>query len=309
MVKWHLKSWSHCCLPQSLFGIYIWPIKLTTSNHKYPPFWNSLMEFLHWLCGVHVIIVTMLKILTGKQYSYRWSHKCTLVFLVSRYSHCCVFFGFIYSSCRMYMLSLCLQWRCRHNTTMNTWRLSQNCSHFAADYFKYIFFNENVWIPIQIALKFVSMGSISNIAAWVQIMAWRRPGDKPLSETIMVRLPTHLCVTRLQWVNASVRTVLSADSSTFPKILGSCAWMCCCWPKRMIQNASDLEIFCQTGRIQMYFRYSLAWTFFVLCHVDQNHGYQIRQHRHHHHQTTSSTNWRRIGDDVTMVTKKHQPLR
>ena len=119
------------------------------------------------------------------------------------------------------MLPLCLQWRCRHSTTINTWRLSQNCSHFAADYFKYIFFNENVWIPIQIALKFVSMRSISNIPAWVQIMAWRRPGDKPLSETIMVRLPTHLCVTRLRWVNASVRIVLSADSSTFPKNLGS----------------------------------------------------------------------------------------
>ena len=34
----------------------------------------------------------------------------------------------------------------------------------------------------------------------VQIMAWRRPGDKPLSEPMMVRLPTHICVTRPQWV-------------------------------------------------------------------------------------------------------------
>ena len=31
-------------------------------------------------------------------------------------------------------------------------------------------------------------------------MAWRRPGDKPLSEPMMVRLPTHICVTRPQWV-------------------------------------------------------------------------------------------------------------
>ena len=35
-------------------------------------------------------------------------------------------------------------------------------------------------------------------------MAWRRPGDKPLSETMMVRLPTHICVTRPQWVKACV---------------------------------------------------------------------------------------------------------
>ena len=32
-------------------------------------------------------------------------------------------------------------------------------------------------------------------------MAWRRPGDKPLSEPMMVRSPTHICVARPQWVN------------------------------------------------------------------------------------------------------------
>ena len=31
-------------------------------------------------------------------------------------------------------------------------------------------------------------------------MAWRRPGDKPLSEPMMVSLLTHLCVARPQWV-------------------------------------------------------------------------------------------------------------
>ena len=31
-------------------------------------------------------------------------------------------------------------------------------------------------------------------------MAWRRPGDKPLSEPMMVSLPTHICVTQPQWV-------------------------------------------------------------------------------------------------------------
>ena len=30
-------------------------------------------------------------------------------------------------------------------------------------------------------------------------MAWRRPGDKPLSEPMMVFLLTHICVTQLQW--------------------------------------------------------------------------------------------------------------
>ena len=43
---------------------------------------------------------------------------------------------------------------------------------------------------------------INNIPSLVQIMAWRRPGDKPLSEPMMIGLPTHICVTRPQWVNS-----------------------------------------------------------------------------------------------------------
>ena len=82
----------------------------------------------------------------------------------------------------------------------NSLRPRQNGRHFADDIFKRIFFNENIWIPIKISLKFVPKGSINNIPALVQIMAWRRPGDTPLSEPMMVNLPTHICVTRPQWV-------------------------------------------------------------------------------------------------------------
>ena len=39
-----------------------------------------------------------------------------------------------------------------------------------------------------------------NIPTLVQVMAWCRPGDKPLSEPMMVSLSTHICVTRPQWV-------------------------------------------------------------------------------------------------------------
>ena len=53
---------------------------------------------------------------------------------------------------------------------------------------------------IEISLRFVPMGPINNIPALVQIMAWRRPGDKPLSEPMMVTLATYLCVTRSKWV-------------------------------------------------------------------------------------------------------------
>ena len=80
-------------------------------------------------------------------------------------------------------------------------RPRQNGRHFADDTFKRIFLNENVRISIKISLKFVPKGPINNIPALVQIMAWRRPGDKPLSESMMDNLPTHICVTRPQWVN------------------------------------------------------------------------------------------------------------
>ena len=84
----------------------------------------------------------------------------------------------------------------------NTLRSRQNGRHFADDIFKCIFLNENVWNPIKISMKFVPKGPINNIPALVvQIMAWRRPGDKPLSEPMMVSLTTHICVTRPQWVN------------------------------------------------------------------------------------------------------------
>ena len=52
----------------------------------------------------------------------------------------------------------------------------------ADDIFKRIFLNENVIISIKISLKFIPKGPINNIPALVQIMAWRQPGDKPLSE-------------------------------------------------------------------------------------------------------------------------------
>ena len=83
---------------------------------------------------------------------------------------------------------------------LNTLRPRQNGRHFAYDTFKCIFVNEKVRISIKFSLKFVPKVPINNIPALVQIMAWRRPGDKPLSEPVMVSLLTHICVTPPQWV-------------------------------------------------------------------------------------------------------------
>ena len=76
---------------------------------------------------------------------------------------------------------------------LNTLRPRQNGCQFPDDIFKCIFLNENIWIAIKIPLKFVPKVLINNIPALVQVMAWHRPGNKPLSESIMVSLPTHIC--------------------------------------------------------------------------------------------------------------------
>ena len=55
----------------------------------------------------------------------------------------------------------------------------------------------------------------------VHIMAWRRPGDKPLFESMMVSLPTHICVTRPQWVNYNRLNALYTAMAVF------CICVCC----------------------------------------------------------------------------------
>ena len=83
---------------------------------------------------------------------------------------------------------------------LNSLRPRQNGRLFADDIFKCIFLNESVRISITISLKFVPKGLFNNIPALVPIMAWHRLGDKPLSEAMMVKQATHMCVTRPQWV-------------------------------------------------------------------------------------------------------------
>ena len=89
---------------------------------------------------------------------------------------------------------------------VNTLRPRWNEQHFADDIFKHIFVNENIWILIKKSLQFVPKGPNNNIRTLVQIMAWRHPGDKPLSEPMLVSLSTRICVPRPQWVNTPWRS-------------------------------------------------------------------------------------------------------
>ena len=86
--------------------------------------------------------------------------------------------------------------------SVSTLKPRQNDCNFTDGIFKCMFLNENIWISINISLKFVPMGQTNNIPALAQIKAQRHSGDKPLSEPMMVCLPLHICVTRPQSVKA-----------------------------------------------------------------------------------------------------------
>ena len=84
-------------------------------------------------------------------------------------------------------------------------------------------------ISLKISLKFVRKFIIDNIPALVQIMAWHRSGDKPLSEPVVVNLLTHICVTWPEWVNrtgAEIRIIWANFVSTVVTgVLTSCLTM------------------------------------------------------------------------------------
>ena len=84
---------------------------------------------------------------------------------------------------------------------LNTLRPRQDGRHFPDDILKCIFLTENLWNSLTVSLKCVRKIRINNIPSLVQIIAWHRPGDKPLSEPMIVILLTHICVPRPQWVN------------------------------------------------------------------------------------------------------------
>ena len=102
--------------------------------------------------------------------------------------------------------------------SLHALRPRQNCRQFADDIFKCVFLNENVWISLKISLKFVPKVRIDNIPALVQILACRRPGDKLLSEPVMVSLLTHTYVTRPQWVKYISLSFLVAVCNYVTKI-------------------------------------------------------------------------------------------
>ena len=86
-------------------------------------------------------------------------------------------------------------------------------------------------------------------------MAWCRPGNKPLSEPMVVSLVTNICVTRPQWVNG-----LSAIRQKYRLIVGP-------FGTASVKDEPNLKVFLQ----QMSFKYVVGkmpaimfWTYICL---------------------------------------------
>ena len=130
-------------------------------------------------------------------------------------------------------------------------RPRQRGHHFPDDIFKciqiYVFKLRFQWV------LFVPKGPIDNIPTLVQMMAWRRPGDKSLSEPMMDNLRTHICVTRSQWVNSlgpSDAILRWKSWSTLVQVMASCLtapshYLNQCWliiSKVMWHSSEDIII-------------------------------------------------------------------
>ena len=76
-------------------------------------------------------------------------------------------------------------WAAKSLGSLSVNTLTPDGWHFADNILKGILFNENCYIFIKISLKYVRKGPIDTNLALVQIMAWGRTGDKPLSEPMM----------------------------------------------------------------------------------------------------------------------------
>ena len=97
--------------------------------------------------------------------------------------------------------------------TLKTLRPKDNCRHFSDYIFKWIFVNGKVWILIENSI----CSHVSNLFLGVQITLfqhWFRPGDKPLSEPMMISLQTHICVTRPQWINFRMNSLCKSYMGT-----------------------------------------------------------------------------------------------
>ena len=189
----------HACEINSLTlfcnDLNIWYKRCNSNFHSFIQFYHhrQLTELLLWCLWLFVQVHSPIQLLANIWISLLQTLKKDIIsthFMILR-NFCLLVFELVTSSNVNHdsqCVAICkLKCHCtKLHRRVNTLRPRQNGRHFADDIFKCIFWNKNVWIPIEISLKFVHKDAINNIPALVQIMARRRPGDKPISEPMIV---------------------------------------------------------------------------------------------------------------------------
>ena len=139
-------------------------------------FSNSLYNTVAWLQVVKLSLGKMPQKLTSEKSTLVqvmvWCHQATSHYLSQHWprsmSPCSVtrpqWVNFRSCTAEFLLFLGLMAWR---HQAINTLRPRQNGRHFADDILKWIFLNENVWIPIEISLKFVPKGPIDYIPALV----------------------------------------------------------------------------------------------------------------------------------------------
>ena len=79
-----------------------------------------------------------------------------------------------------------VEWNKLVNQRLTHLDLEKMAAIWLTDFSNSFFLNENWCILIRISPKFIPKGSIKNKPAMVLRMAWRRTGNKPLSEPMLV---------------------------------------------------------------------------------------------------------------------------
>ena len=102
---------------------------------------------------------------------------------------------------------------------------------FAVGIFKWSFLSETVWISIGNSLKFVPNDPINSKAALVQVTAWWRTGDTPLSEPTMTQINDsymrHLKLThwgRMTLICVGKLTIIGSDNGLSPERRQAIIW-------------------------------------------------------------------------------------
>ena len=110
-------------------------------------------------------------------------------------SQCCGYWWPDTNSCKGHLQA----WQWAQMQKVNSSPPGQNGRHFADSIFRCIFMNEKFCTFIKISVKFVPKGAIDNNPV---MMAWRRIGDKPLSEPMLTLFTAymHICITMGRWV-------------------------------------------------------------------------------------------------------------